>query len=762
MKHKNEYSNVISRLAKPTIFGFLLLTGLAGSASAQAYIKPHTPVRTAQTVQHGWVGGQPSDLEYVVEEVTFLTTPCGPGSVKEILTGAEIKITVDWKLAPGPFGVKCRQAEAQNFEADDDSIVIIYNHQGFRWNFAGLVGPGAFVTGTGGFDSGVKITPPAAFELGWTGKLTYTLTLNYIPTQFDPCIPETLDLKGHYLHTYDGDFHVSVAPAVQALTFFPWSLIVGPAFVGITNDHAWANALNGGNLGTITTYTAPDDTVSRQACCVIPGAGIGHDDDEPRHALSPENDLTSPIGLGHQRPLLVDCDDGELGGPGSEEISGVAYIQFDVLGEGGQIMQSETTEFDPPCFLGCVGFLNIQLPTTYDGESLTVVGQIVDVQGNIALFEVPYDIADPLPSIKGLLSGTAGDSEAIHLDPNIVGGSYGLEFEVFDGFVELDESYVSSHVSVHLLDESGQEVDQVNGSTGLTFSPLGGGRYSTTINVVEGGTNDLFDNTLNVAAGQEIHAIYQPLSNVEVEKIFFVSPSADAIQPYQAEQRPGLNTEFGGASLGGMVQFDINGVEVSAWCPPGQTGSAAASTIAEAIDAAAIPGVTVFQDANGGVRIEGGDRVFVHEITNRLYPRVGLPMPILVPNGTPNSTGSASTIGYLGVPSRSQNDFTLTVDGLPPNQMGIFITSPDSANIPLGNGILGLGFNTLGYIIRLDVRSSGPSGTVSAPLDLQEQFGGGVEFLPGENWFVQFWHRDNAAGGALFDFSPSMDVIVHP
>ena len=762
MEPQIDYSNVISRSAKPAIFGFLLLASLAGSASAQTYIRAHVPSRTAQTAQNGWIGGQPSDLEFTVQDVKFLTTPCGLGSLKEVLNGVEIEISVDWTTARGLWGIICYQAENPHTTADDDSIVILYNHKGNRWNFVSLVGPGAFVLGAGPVDEGVKITPPAGFEVGATGELTYTLTLDYVPRATDPCLPETLDLKGHYVHTYDGEVHFRPVPSVVSLAAFPWSLVFGPAMIGFANNHAWGTALNGGNLGTITTYTAPDDTVSRQACCPIPGAGVGHDDEEPRHAFSPENDLTSPISLGDQRALLVDCDDGELGESGAAEISGVAYIQFDVLSEGGQIMQSETTEFDPPCFLGCVGFLNIQPPTTYDGESLTVVGQIVDVQGNIAWFEVPYDIANPMPYIRSLLSGTAGDSEAIHLDPNIMGGSYGLDIEAFDGFDVVDENYVSSHIFVHLIDETGQEIDQVNGSTGLTFSPLGGGRYSATINVVEGGTNDLSDNTLNVVAGQEIHAVYQSVNNVEVEKIFFVSPAPDAIQRYRAEERPGLNTEFGGESLGGLVHFDINGIAVSAWCPPGQTGDEVASTIAAAIDAAAIPGVTVFLDANDGIRVEGGDSFLIHEITNRLYPRVGLPMPILVPNGTPNSTGSASTIGYLGVPSRSENDFTLTVDGLPPNQMGIFITSPDSANIPLGNGVLGLGFDTLGYIIRLDVRFTGASGSVSAHLDLQEQFGGGVEFLPGENWFVQFWHRDNPAGGALFDFSPSMDVIVHP
>ena len=127
--------------------------------------------------------------------------------------------------------------------------------------------------------------------------------------------------------------------------------------------------------------------------------------------------------------------------------------------------------------------------------------------------------------------------------------------------------------------------------------------------------------------------------------------------------------------------------------------------------------------------------------------------------GQPNSTGSASVMSASGSTDVSQNNVTLTVDGLPANQFGLFITSqtPILAPNPGGsNGDLCIG-GSLGRISTLV--NSGATGDVSLALDLTgiPNSNSLYAVMPGDTVYFQLWHRDTAAPG-FSNFSPGIEI----
>lgn len=127
--------------------------------------------------------------------------------------------------------------------------------------------------------------------------------------------------------------------------------------------------------------------------------------------------------------------------------------------------------------------------------------------------------------------------------------------------------------------------------------------------------------------------------------------------------------------------------------------------------------------------------------------------------GQPNSTGSASVMSASGSTDVSQNNVTLTVDGLPANQFGLFITSqtPIFAPNPGGsNGDLCIG-GSLGRISTLV--NSGATGDVSLALDLTGIPNSNALYAvsPGDTVYFQLWHRDTAAPG-FSNFSPGIEI----
>lgn len=127
-----------------------------------------------------------------------------------------------------------------------------------------------------------------------------------------------------------------------------------------------------------------------------------------------------------------------------------------------------------------------------------------------------------------------------------------------------------------------------------------------------------------------------------------------------------------------------------------------------------------------------------------------------------NSTGTFAKTGWNGTSSILSNDLELTCFDLPTGENGLFIQSPDTDTILVGNGLLCLGNSTLGFFIRHGVVNSGPAGAVTYALDNTAPPIPQAQVAAGETWYFQFWFRDNAAGGAGFNFSDGLSVTFCP
>jgi len=133
------------------------------------------------------------------------------------------------------------------------------------------------------------------------------------------------------------------------------------------------------------------------------------------------------------------------------------------------------------------------------------------------------------------------------------------------------------------------------------------------------------------------------------------------------------------------------------------------------------------------------------------------PDPVNYCVSSPNTTGQSALISWQGSTSVGLNALTLTASNLPLST-GIFAASPDPDSVPLGNGTLCLGTDTLGFVIRLTPSFVGsPAGAAQVTLDLSA---GPFPVSPGETWRYQAWYRDSVQAG--FDFSNGLEVIYCP
>ena len=100
-------------------------------------------------------------------------------------------------------------------------------------------------------------------------------------------------------------------------------------------------------------------------------------------------------------------------------------------------------------------------------------------------------------------------------------------------------------------------------------------------------------------------------------------------------------------------------------------------------------------------------------------------------------------------------DLTLTCQGLPANQPGIYFYGPNQVSVPFGNGVRCVG----GGLVRLPAQSSGTSGTVNRVIDASAL---PAPISAGETRNFQFWYRDPAAGGAFYNLSGAVAVEFTP
>lgn len=127
-----------------------------------------------------------------------------------------------------------------------------------------------------------------------------------------------------------------------------------------------------------------------------------------------------------------------------------------------------------------------------------------------------------------------------------------------------------------------------------------------------------------------------------------------------------------------------------------------------------------------------------------------------------NSTGSPATISAEGSELVADNDVTLTIESLPPNTVGYFLTSQTQgfvANAGGSQGNLCLGGSIGRYIS--SVLSSGAAGTYSLQLDLTAvpQPTGFVGVTAGETWNFQSWYRDQLLGFPSSNFTEAIEIL---
>jgi len=130
--------------------------------------------------------------------------------------------------------------------------------------------------------------------------------------------------------------------------------------------------------------------------------------------------------------------------------------------------------------------------------------------------------------------------------------------------------------------------------------------------------------------------------------------------------------------------------------------------------------------------------------------------------GNPNSTGMDALLTVTGSDVAVDNDLTLTVTGLPANEMGFFVQSP--ANLLIYNpgnsdGHLCIASVQIGRF-SANVLSSGAMGTVTFDPDLTAlpTPNSTVPVLAGETRYFQYWTRDMVNGMATSNFSSASGV----
>ncbi|MCA9000710.1 MAG: hypothetical protein KDB61_02220 [Planctomycetes bacterium] len=117
-------------------------------------------------------------------------------------------------------------------------------------------------------------------------------------------------------------------------------------------------------------------------------------------------------------------------------------------------------------------------------------------------------------------------------------------------------------------------------------------------------------------------------------------------------------------------------------------------------------------------------------------------------DGAVNSTGGPATMNVAGTSAVSNNNLQLTVSGLPPKQVGYFLSGTEAGPgiIPPGaQGTLCIGTSIGRHNRAWEVQSSDAQGNAGKTIDLLNvpQPNGPVTVLAGETWHWQFWYHDD-------------------
>jgi hypothetical protein len=118
---------------------------------------------------------------------------------------------------------------------------------------------------------------------------------------------------------------------------------------------------------------------------------------------------------------------------------------------------------------------------------------------------------------------------------------------------------------------------------------------------------------------------------------------------------------------------------------------------------------------------------------------------------SPNSVGPGSLISWSGSQSVSANDFVLTTVGNPINALGRYFYGQNTT----APTVFGNGWRCINPFTRLPTLFTDGFGDGTYALDFTALIPPDV-ISPGETWGFQFWYRNPAGGGAMFNSSDGL------
>jgi hypothetical protein len=123
---------------------------------------------------------------------------------------------------------------------------------------------------------------------------------------------------------------------------------------------------------------------------------------------------------------------------------------------------------------------------------------------------------------------------------------------------------------------------------------------------------------------------------------------------------------------------------------------------------------------------------------------------------SPNSVGTGAHISGVNDPSVAANNFSVQISGLPHNVSGVLFygTTRLTTSLPFGNGQRWVG----GPLVRLPAVFADGTGVATVNLDFASA---PLNTLaPGDTRYFEFQYRDAAAGGANFNCSDALEVVL--
>lgn len=190
------------------------------------------------------VPGQKGDLALKYDHVTWSTITQGG---QAFATGLGFDVVYNWKQLPPEdcLGPACAQDEQSSKTNGPDTLWIGWTGDDFYVNWSATTAGFLPQLGQAAFNE-VRWDGVPETDINWQEQ-TYHVGLNIKPKPPYGTLEDvpSLVFNAMFLHTYDGDLHLSTSDTIDIAVGYPFSISVGGT-VQLQNDHAWYKSL--GNL----------------------------------------------------------------------------------------------------------------------------------------------------------------------------------------------------------------------------------------------------------------------------------------------------------------------------------------------------------------------------------------------------------------------------------------------------------------------------------------------------------------------------------